>query len=57
MHDWPLVHRDDGFWRWWAVTQSTVWSFGVVMGPPAFNDDLGLAQRIEGLAVQQFGLR
>jgi hypothetical protein len=40
-------------WRRWAVAQSTVGSFGVVMFSPAFDNDLGLTQRIEDFAVQQ----
>ena len=31
-----------------------MWSLGVVMVPPSFNDDLGLTQRVEDFAVQQF---
>ena len=54
VHDWLLVHGHDGLWRRWAVTQCTVWSFGVVMVPPSFNDDLGFTQGIEDFAVQQF---
>ena len=27
---------------------------GVVVAPPAFDDDLGFAQRVEDLAVEQF---
>ena len=53
VEDWPLVHEHDGLWRRWAVTQCTVWSFGVVM-VPSFNDDLGFTQGIEDFAVQQF---
>jgi len=29
-------------------------SFGVVMFPPAFDDDLGFSQGVEDFAVQQF---
>lgn len=54
MHDWPLVHRYDGLWRWKAVAQCTVWSFGIVVVPPSFDYDLGLAERVEDLTVQQF---
>jgi len=42
VHDRPLVHRDDGFGRWWAVAQCTVWSLGVVVFPPAFDDGSGM---------------
>jgi hypothetical protein len=43
VHDWPLVHRNDGFRRWWALAQCTVWSLGVVVVPPSFNDNLCFA--------------
>ncbi len=43
LHDWPGFHRDDGFAGRWAVAQSTVWSFGVVVFPPAFDYDLGFS--------------
>ncbi len=49
--DGPLVHRYDGFRRRWAVTQCTMWSFGIVVFPPAFDDDLGFAKRVEDFAV------
>jgi hypothetical protein len=39
--DPPLVHQDDDFKRWWAVTQCTVWSLGIVVVPPSFDNDLG----------------
>ena len=29
---------------------------GVVMPPPAFDDDLGFCERVEDFAVEQFGL-
>ena len=54
MHDWPLVYWDDGFRGWRAVAQSTVWSDGVVVPPPLFDDDLRLLQAVEDLAVEQF---
>ena len=53
VHDWLLVHRDDGFWCRRAVAQCTVGSFGIVVFPPAFDDDLCLAQRVEDFAVEQ----
>ena len=43
VRDWPLIHRNNGLRGRWAVTQSTVGSFGVVMFPPFFDDDLGFA--------------
>ena len=55
MHDWRLVHRDDGFRGRLAIPQSTVGSFGVVVVPPTFDDDLGLTERVEDFSVQQLG--
>lgn len=52
LHDWPLVHRGDGFRRCWAAAQSTMWSFSVVVGPQNF-DDLGFTERVADLTVQQ----
>ena len=54
VHDWPLVHRDDGFRCRWAVAQCTVWSLGVVVFPPLFDQDLGLSQAVEDLSVKEF---
>ena len=54
MHDWPLVHRDDGFWRRRPVSQGAVGALSVVVFPPTFDDDLSLPQRVEELSVQQF---
>jgi hypothetical protein len=31
-----------------------MWSFGVVMVSPSFNDDLSFSQRVKDFAVQQF---
>ena len=54
VHDWPLIHRDDGFRGGRAVAQSTVGSDGVVVSPPFFDDDLSLLQGVEDLPIQQF---
>ncbi len=54
VHDRSLVHLDDGLWGWRAVTQSTVWSNGVVVPPPLLDDDLRLLQAVEDLPVEQF---
>ncbi len=53
MHDWPWVHLDDGFRGWWAVAQSTVGAFGVVVFPPLFDQDLGFSQTVEDFTVQE----
>jgi hypothetical protein len=31
-----------------------VWSLGVVVAPPCLDDDLGLGEALEDLAVEQF---
>ena len=31
-----------------------MWPFGVVVVPPSFDNDLGLAERVEDFTVQQF---
>ena len=51
---WPLVYWDDGFRGWRAPAQSTVWSDGVVVSPPLFDDDLSLLQGVEHLPIKQF---
>ena len=53
MHDRPLVHLDDGFRGCWAVAQNTVWSFGVVVFPPLFDQGVWCSQAVEHLAVQE----
>jgi|APSaa5957512493_1039668.scaffolds.fasta_scaffold223820_1 hypothetical protein len=54
VHGRPLVYWDDGFRDWRAVAQSTVFSDGVVVSPPLFDDDLSLFDGIEDLPVEQF---
>ena len=54
VHDRSLVYWDDGFRGWRAVAQSTVWSDGVVVSPPLFDDDLCFPEGIEDLPVEQF---
>ena len=51
VYDRPWVYWDDGFRGWRTVTQSTVWSDGVVVPPPLLNDDLRLFEGIEDLAI------
>ena len=38
---------------WWAVAQSTMWSFRVVLFPPLFDQDLCLTQAVEDFTVQE----
>ena len=54
VHGRSLVYWDDGLRGWRAVTQSTVWSNGVVVPPPLLDDDLRLLQAVEDLPVEQF---
>ena len=49
----PLVYRHHAFWRWWAVAQAAVRPDGVVVMPPAFDEDARFAQGIKHLCVEQ----
>ena len=51
--DWSLIYWDDRF-AGRAVAQSAVWSDGVVVSPPLFDDDLRLLQGVEDLPIKQF---
>ena len=51
MHDWPSVHRDDGFRGRRAGAQGTVGQLGVVVPPTLFDQDLYLAEAVEDFAV------
>ena len=53
MHDWPLVHLDDGFRGWWPIAECTVRPLGVVVFSPGFDYDLSLSHRVEQFTVQQ----
>ena len=53
MHGRPLVYRDDAFRCWRSVAQRAVRPDRVVVATPPFDQDLGLAQRSEYLAIQQ----
>jgi hypothetical protein len=53
VHDRPWFHVDNGFWSWWAVAQSTVGPYLVVMSPPLFDQDLRLSEAIKDLSVEQ----
>jgi hypothetical protein len=54
VRDRPLVHRDDAFRCGWTITQGAVWPDRVVVAAPVFDEYLGLAQRVEDLAVEEF---
>ena len=53
VHDRPLVDRDDGFRGWRFPTQGAVRPNSVVVTAPVLDDDLGLLEGIEDLAVEQ----
>ena len=48
-----MIHLDDGFGRWRAIAQCTVWAFCVVVSPPLFDQNLSFAQAVEDLTVEQ----
>lgn len=48
------MHWDDGFRRWQAVGQSTVWLFVVEVFPALFDQNLRLIAAGEDLTVEQF---
>jgi len=41
VHGGPLVYRHHAFWRRGAITQGAVGPDGVVVVPPALDQDLG----------------
>lgn len=53
VHDRPLVHRDEAFWRWRSVSQGAVWPDGFVVDAPSFDQDLDFSERVEDFAVEQ----
>jgi len=53
VHDGPGFHRDDGFRRWGTVSQGAVGPNGVVVAAPFLDQDLGFAQRVEELTVEE----
>ncbi len=53
VHDWPLVHRDDGFRGGWFSAEGTVGSNCVVVATPFFDDGPSLLEGVEDLAVEQ----
>lgn len=54
VHGGPLVYRHHAFRRGGTVTQGAVRPDGVVMVPPALDQDLRLAEGVEDLAFEQF---
>jgi hypothetical protein len=53
MHGRPLVYRHHAFGRRRTVAQGAMRSDCVVVVPPAFDEDLGFAQRVEGLCKRR----
>lgn len=53
LHGRSLVYRDDALGRWRPVSQSAVRPDRVVVTPPPFDQDLGLAQCGEDLAIER----
>ena len=53
VHGRPLVHWDEAFRRWRPVSQRTVRPDGVVVSAPLLDQDPGLAEREEDLAVEE----
>src|SRR6056297_2066160 len=54
MHEGSRIHRDQGFRSRRAIAEGAVWADGVVVDAPLLDDDLGLADGVEDLAVEQF---
>src|ERR671913_1579939 len=52
---WPRKRSrpQDDLWRGWDVAEGRVWPDRVVVPAPCLDDDLGLLERIEDLAVEQ----
>jgi hypothetical protein len=52
VHEGPVIHRDNRFGSGRASAQRAVGCLGVVVAPPFFDDDPGLAERVEELPVE-----
>ncbi len=53
VHDRAWVYLGDGFRNRWAVAQSSVWLFRVVVIPPLRDQDLGFARAVIDFTVQE----
>lgn len=51
VHDRPLVHWDEAFWRGRAVSQGAMRPDGIVMDAPPLDQDLGFPERVEYFSV------
>jgi hypothetical protein len=55
LHSRPRSHGwHEDLRRRGLVAQRTVWAHGVVVAPPALDDDLCFGERVEDLAIEQF---
>ena len=54
VHCGPRVHRDDGLRGWGTVSQGAVRPDSIVVVAPFLDQDLGFAQGVEDLAVEEF---
>jgi len=52
VHTPSLIYRHDGFWCWGTVAQGTLGSDCGVAVQPSFDQDLGLAQRLEDFTIE-----
>ena len=51
----PCGHgRDEDLRCWWLVSERSVRAHGVVVPPPALDDDLRLGERVEDFPIEQF---
>lgn len=54
MHSGPRVRWHDCFRRWGTVSQGAVGPDGVVVAAPFLDQDLGFAQCVEDITVEEF---
>ena len=54
VHGRPLVHWDNTLRRGWTIAQGAVWPDRILMTAPVFDEYLGLAERVEDLAAEEF---
>jgi hypothetical protein len=44
---------DDGFWCWWTIAESTVWSDRIIVFAPFLDDYLSFLESVEYLPVEK----
>ena len=54
VHGGPRVDRDDGFRGWGTVSQGAVRPNSIAVVVPFLDQDLGFAQGVKDLAVEEF---